>query len=74
MSDILASRDGGVMAIEFNRPQRKNALTAEMYSLLIEALREAESDTTVRVVRRHTVPRGSQGSPTRLSRNARSPR
>lgn len=56
MSDILASRDGGVMAIEFNRPQRKNALTAEMYSLLIEALREAESDTTVRVVLFHGKP------------------
>jgi enoyl-CoA hydratase/carnithine racemase len=48
--DILVSRDGAVTTIEFNRPQRRNALTAEMYAQLAEALREAEADDTVRVV------------------------
>jgi enoyl-CoA hydratase/carnithine racemase len=29
--DILVSRDGAVTTLEFNRPQRRNALTAAMY-------------------------------------------
>jgi enoyl-CoA hydratase/carnithine racemase len=48
--DILVSRDGAVTTIELNRPQRRNALTAEMYVQLAEALREAEADDAVRVV------------------------
>jgi enoyl-CoA hydratase/carnithine racemase len=56
MSDILASRDGGVMSIEFNRPQKKNALTGEMYLLLAAALAEAQEDGAVRVVLFHGKP------------------
>jgi enoyl-CoA hydratase/carnithine racemase len=56
MSDILASRDGGVLSIEFNRPQKKNALTAEMYTLLAAALAEADGDNAVRVVLFHGKP------------------
>lgn len=48
--DVLVSRDGAVTTIELNRPQRRNALTAEMYAQLAEALREAEADDAVRVV------------------------
>jgi enoyl-CoA hydratase/carnithine racemase len=54
--DILSTRREGVMAIEFNRPQKKNALTWEMYALLNERLREAESDDSVRVVLFHGKP------------------
>ena len=35
--DILTHRRDGVMAIEFHRPHKKNALTSEMYELLTEA-------------------------------------
>lgn len=48
--DILTTRRGAVMAIEFNRPQRKNALTADMYEAMGRAIVEAESDDAVRVV------------------------
>lgn len=48
--DILTSRDGAVAAIEFNRPQRRNAITAEMYTQLTEAVRAAEADDGVRVI------------------------
>jgi enoyl-CoA hydratase/carnithine racemase len=56
MMDILTARRDGVMAIEFNRPQKRNALTVEMYALLNAALREAEGDDAVRVVLFHGKP------------------
>jgi enoyl-CoA hydratase/carnithine racemase len=54
--DILTHRHDGVMAIEFNRPQKKNALTSDMYVLLAEALREAERDDAIRAVLVHGKP------------------
>jgi enoyl-CoA hydratase/carnithine racemase len=54
--DILTSRRGAVMAIEFNRPQRRNALTAAMYQSMADALRAAEADDSVRVVLFHGQP------------------
>ena len=53
MSDILVERRGAVAAIQLNRPQKRNALTAEMYELLGEAVRAAEEDTGVRVLLFH---------------------
>lgn len=40
----------GVMTIRFNRPNKKNAITAEMYGIMTRALNEAESDDGIRVV------------------------
>jgi enoyl-CoA hydratase/carnithine racemase len=40
----------GVATIEIARPQKKNALTAEMYSAMAEALRAADADASVRAV------------------------
>ena len=51
--DILVSRDGAILAIEFNRPQRRNAITAQMYTLMADALEQAEADASVRVVLIH---------------------
>jgi enoyl-CoA hydratase/carnithine racemase len=48
--EIATSREGGVLEIAFDRPQKKNALTAAMYAELARALREAEADAGVRVV------------------------
>jgi enoyl-CoA hydratase/carnithine racemase len=49
-NELVATRDGGVMEIAFNRPQKKNALTAGMYLAAAQALRDAEKDEAVRVV------------------------
>ena len=40
----------GVFHIEITRPEKKNALTAEMYQALANALTEAEADPAVRVI------------------------
>jgi enoyl-CoA hydratase/carnithine racemase len=40
----------GVMVIRFNRPEKKNAITATMYHLMTAALGEANTDEAVRVV------------------------
>jgi enoyl-CoA hydratase/carnithine racemase len=49
-SDILVSREAGVLEIAFNRPGKKNALTAGMYLDAAEALRQADRDDAVRAV------------------------
>jgi enoyl-CoA hydratase/carnithine racemase len=48
--DILITRDGGVMTIELNRPQKKNAITADMYVALADALTEAREAREIRTV------------------------
>ncbi len=48
--EIVASREGGVLEIALDRPQKKNAITAGMYADLARTLREAEADENVRVV------------------------
>jgi enoyl-CoA hydratase/carnithine racemase len=48
--DIQTHIDDGVMSIQFNRPQKKNAITAAMYQALADALAAAEADPQVRVV------------------------
>ena len=50
MSDIDITRDGGVQVITFNRPEKKNAITAAMYQAMADALKVADADASVRVV------------------------
>lgn len=50
MRDIEYTVDGAVATILLNRPDRKNAFTLEMVDAWAEALRQAASDDTVRVV------------------------
>jgi len=54
--DIIVSRRDAVAAIGFNRPQKKNALTWEMYAALDEHLRAAEADDSVRAILFHGTP------------------
>jgi enoyl-CoA hydratase/carnithine racemase len=54
--DILIQAQDGIMTVEFNRPDKKNALTSDMYALLTDALRQAEGDDAVRVVVIHGKP------------------
>lgn len=48
--DILSSIEHGVLTIEFNRPEKKNAITSAMYQMMADALRQAETDPAVRAI------------------------
>lgn len=47
---IKTATHNGVATIEIARPQKKNALTAEMYAAMAAALRAADADAAVRAV------------------------
>ena len=42
--------DEGVATLTFDRPAKKNAITAEMYEQFVAGLQQAASDTSVRAV------------------------
>ncbi|USX27566.1 enoyl-CoA hydratase [Oxalobacteraceae bacterium OTU3CINTB1] len=48
--DILSSKENGVLTLEFNRPERKNAITAAMYQTMADAINAAEQDAAVRAI------------------------
>ncbi|MBI3284028.1 MAG: enoyl-CoA hydratase [Burkholderiales bacterium] len=48
--DILTHKENGILTISFNRPEKKNAITAAMYQTMADALREAETDSAVRAI------------------------
>ncbi|MFZ6849140.1 enoyl-CoA hydratase [Undibacterium sp. RuRC25W] len=50
MTDILTHKENGVLTISFNRPEKKNAITAAMYQTMADALRDAENDASVRAI------------------------
>lgn len=51
MSDhILISHDDGILKIQFNRPDKRNALTTKMYAAIVDALDQADADPKIRVV------------------------
>jgi len=47
---ILVSRDGAVLEIRFNRPDKKNAITNAMYGVMADAVAEAQRDDAIRAV------------------------
>jgi enoyl-CoA hydratase/carnithine racemase len=53
MSDINTELSDGVLRVEMNRPEKKNAMTGAMYSRLAEILNDANKDDGVRVVLWH---------------------
>lgn len=53
MTAILVDRHDAVLHVRFNRPERKNAFTAEMYGTLTATLRDADADRHVRAVLLH---------------------
>jgi len=57
MSHILTRREGPVLHLTLNRPEVRNAMSAQMVSELRDALSQAEGDADVRVV----VLRGAGG-------------
>jgi enoyl-CoA hydratase/carnithine racemase len=56
MNKILTEVEGGVLRLQFNRAEKKNAITAAMYQALAHALRHAERDNAVRVALIHGAP------------------
>ena len=54
MSEILTELfPDGVLRVEMNRPDKKNAMTGAMYSRLAEVLAEADQEDKVKVVLWH---------------------
>jgi len=49
MSQVLVSKSDGVQRVQFNRPEKKNALTLAMYETMTAALTEADNDPSIRV-------------------------
>ncbi|GAA5157933.1 enoyl-CoA hydratase/isomerase family protein [Pseudonocardia eucalypti] len=50
MTVVLAERAGAVQRLVLNRPERLNAVSAELYRLLLDRLAEADADPDVRAV------------------------
>ncbi|HLG91935.1 MAG TPA: enoyl-CoA hydratase [Acidimicrobiales bacterium] len=50
MDSLLVERDGGVLTLTLNRPERRNAMTPDMWVELRRLLAEAASDRAERVV------------------------
>ncbi len=48
--DILTHKENGILTINFNRPEKKNAITQAMYQAMADALRDAETDVAVRAI------------------------
>jgi enoyl-CoA hydratase/carnithine racemase len=53
MSDINTERSGSILRVQFNRPAKKNAMTAAMYIAMADLLNNAAKDDSVRVVLWH---------------------
>jgi enoyl-CoA hydratase/carnithine racemase len=47
---VLAETTGGLLTVRINRPDKRNAITQDMYQALGDALVNAEADESVRVV------------------------
>jgi enoyl-CoA hydratase/carnithine racemase len=47
---VLTSRDAGILTITLNRPEKRNALNADMIGQMQQVLLKAQMDDTVRVI------------------------
>lgn len=56
MDLIITEKRAGILRIEFNRPEKKNAITVAMYQALADALALAEADAAIRVALFHGQP------------------
>jgi enoyl-CoA hydratase/carnithine racemase len=53
MSEIATERSGTILRVQFNRPDKKNALTVSMYQAVADLLNAAAKDDDMRVVLLH---------------------
>jgi enoyl-CoA hydratase/carnithine racemase len=56
MNHVVVETKDRITRIELNRPEKKNALTLEMYAAMAKALAEADADARVRAVLIHGQP------------------
>ena len=54
---VLTEQDQGVLIIRLNRAEKKNALTGAMYTVMADAIEQAQQDTGIKVL----LYRGSEG-------------
>jgi len=54
-TQILTSRENAALCIQINRPEKKNALTQEMYAAIAEAIRAGDADDSIRAIVLHGV-------------------
>ena len=47
---IIVRRDGAVLEVQFNRPEKKNAITNAMYGAMVDWITEAERNDDIRAV------------------------
>ena len=50
MSNVLIEQHGKVLSLRLNRPDRRNAMTGEMYTALANAIQAAEKDSGIRAL------------------------
>ena len=50
MTDIIIIRENHILRVQINRPQKKNALTPDMYDTLRAAIESADCDQDIRVI------------------------
>ena len=48
--NIMVNIAEGILQLRINRPEKKNALTRDMYTAIAEALRQADTEDSVRVI------------------------
>src|SRR4051794_4161758 len=53
MSDIVTQRTGSILSVQFNRPEKKNALTTSMYQTVADLLDAAAKDDGTHVMLLH---------------------
>ena len=53
MNELLTERSESILRVQFNRPTKKNAMTAAMYTGLADLLNEAAQDDNINVVLLH---------------------
>lgn len=53
MSDIITELSGSILRVQMNRPEKKNAMTSQMYVTLADVLNDAAKDEQIRVVLWH---------------------
>ena len=56
MDHIITENRDGILRIEINRPDKKNALTSAMYQAMADGIKAAEADSGVRVILIHGKP------------------
>ncbi len=49
-TQVKVDRDGAVLVVAMNRPEKKNALTQAMYEAMVEAINSARTDAGIRCV------------------------